>query len=187
MAPVTSGGSRGRWPSCLLLAVVSVCPLSSQTGNEYEVKAAFLYKFASFVEWPAEASNPPLGICVLGQDPFGPSLDRITRDKRVSGRPFMVRRLRPGEGVGECHILFIAASERPRLKQILDSRQGEPVLTVSDVPGFCESGGDINLALADNRVRLEINPAAMQRAGLLVSSRLLSLARLVREYEVAAR
>jgi hypothetical protein len=167
--------------------MLSVCALSAQSGSEYDVKAAFLYKFASFVEWPSEASNPPLCICVLGQDPFGPSLDRIVRDKSVNGRPFLIRRQRPGEGAGDCHILFIAGSERSRLKQILDSRQGEPVLTVSDVPGFCESGGGINLALAENRVRLEINPAAVQRAGLQVSSRLLSLARLVREGEAGTR
>ncbi|MDE3165063.1 MAG: YfiR family protein [Acidobacteriota bacterium] len=187
MAPVTQRRSRSPWPPCLVLALFGVCPLAAQAGSEYELKAAFLYKFASFVEWPREASNPPLCICVLGQDPFGPVLDRIVSGKRVNGRPFTVRRLRPGDPAQGCHILFIAASERRRLKEILDSRQGEPVLTVSDIPGFCETGGGINLALQDNRVRLEINPIAVERAGLQASSRLLALARLVRPNEAAPR
>jgi hypothetical protein len=174
------------WILCLCVGL-SAAPLRSQTGSEFEIKAAFLYKFASFVEWPHDARNLPISICVVGQDPFGSALDRVVQDKKLNGRAFVIRRIKPGEAIGECHILFISASERKRLKPELDRLQGAPVLTVGDMPAFCESGGAINFAMADNRVQLEINPTAAERAGLQLSSRLLSLAKIVRESPVGSR
>jgi hypothetical protein len=93
----------------------------------------------------------------------------------------LVRRLKTAEAATDCHILFIGASENKRLPQILTRLRGVPVLVVGDVAGFCESGGAINLVVFDNRVQLEINPASVERARLLLSSRLLSLARIVRD------
>jgi YfiR/HmsC-like len=171
------------WSLFLWIAV----PLWAQTGSEFEVKAAFLYKFASFVEWPHDARNLPVFICVAGQDPFGGALDRVVKGKTINGREFVIRRLKSGDAVGECHILFISGSERKRLRMALDRVQSAPVLTVGDMPEFCENGGAINFGVSDNRVQLEINPGATERAGLQVSSRLLSLAKIVREAPMGSR
>ncbi len=176
-----------RWLARLVLLSVWVPGAHPQTGSEYEVKAAFLYKFASFVEWPDADPARSLTICVAGRDPFGAALDRIVTGKTVKGRAFLIRRLKSGDPAKGCQILFIAASERRRLKSILDGLQSEPVLTVGDVPGFCESGGVVNLAVSENRVQLEISPAAAERAGLELSSRLLSLARIFRDLPMASR
>jgi len=180
----------GKWRRWLLrLAIPAVAAWSApcQTGSEYEVKAAFLYKFASFVEWPAGRLSLSVGICVAGRDPFGQELDRVVRGKTLNGREFLIRRLKPGEPAKDCQILFVGASERGRLRPMLEKLQAEPVLTVGDVPGFCESGGVVNFAVNDNRVQLEINPAAAERAGLRLSSRLLSLATILRDNPAAGR
>jgi hypothetical protein len=165
----------------LILLGLTLLPLHAQTGSEYEVKAAFLYKFASFVKWPEEVPKAPIGICVIGQDPFGGALDRVVKGKIINGAEFLIRRLKPSEPTGDCHMLFISASERKRLKPVLDRVQREKILTVGDVPGFCEHGGVVNFDVADNHVQLEINLKAAERAGLQLSSRLLSLARIVRD------
>jgi hypothetical protein len=153
--------------------------LSGQTATEYEVKAAFLYKFASFVAFPTQGSTAPICIGVIGEDPFGETLDAVVKDKTVNGRSFVIRRFNAGQDVEGCQILFISASEKRRLRGILDGLQAAPLLTVGDMPGFCESGGMVKFDLADDHVRLDINVKAAERARLQVSSKLLSLARLV--------
>ena len=164
-------------PVALLLAAGS--PLAAQVFNEYEVKAAMLYKFAGFVEWPAAPAGAPLCIGVLGHDPFGPALDRAIQGKSINGRPFVVRRFKIGRDTGNCQIVFVDSSEKKELREILDRLRREPVLTVGDTPGFCEDGGIVNLELADSHVHFQINPEAAELAGLVVSSKLLSLASIV--------
>jgi hypothetical protein len=173
---------------CLALLIFAGSRSFAQVANEYEVKAAFLYKFASFVEWPEEpgalsesgnSERQPAGsrrcIGIVGQDPFGAVLDDT-----VAGK-FAVRRFKPGQESDGCQILFLGASERRRLRAVLGRLRHAAVLTVGDMPGFCEQGGMINLGLADHRIRLEINPEAASRARLQLSSKLLSLARIVHE------
>lgn len=167
-----------RWFLSVLLWIA--VPLRSQTSSEFEVKAAFLYKFASFVEWPHDTPNLPISICVAGQDPFGGALDRVVQGKTINGREFVIRRLKSGDAGTECHILFVSSSERKRLRVTLDRAQGAAVLTVGDMPEFCQNGGAINFGVSDKRIQLEINPNAAERAGLQLSSRLLSLAKIVR-------
>ncbi len=169
-----------RASACLALLLLSCFPLAAQSAGEYELKAAFLYKFASFVEWPDALSNGPLCIGVVGQDPFGPALDEVVKGKSYHGRSFEIRRFKPGPESHKCQILFIGALEPKKLRAVLDGLQGAAVLTVGDVPGFCESGGMVNLGLAGNKVQLEINMEAAETAGLHLNSRLLSLARIVR-------
>jgi hypothetical protein len=168
-----------RWFLGLLVWIA--LPLHAQTGSEFEVKAAFLYKFASFVEWPHDMPNLPISICVVGQDPFGGALDRVVKGKTINGREFVIRRLKSGDAESECHILFVSGSERKRVRIELGRVQGAPVLTVGDMPDFCQNGGAINFGVSDNRIQLEINPNAAERVGLQLSSRLLSLAKIVRE------
>jgi hypothetical protein len=155
-----------------------------QVAGEYEVKAALLYKFASFVEWPPETSGSELCIGVVGQDPFGVILDQVVKGKSINGRGFILKRLKFGEDPAGCHILFVSASERAKLRPILDRLEAAGVLTVSDIPGFCRAGGMIGLEMSDQRVRFEINPDAAERGRLKLSSKLLSLARIVREERV---
>jgi len=161
----------------LLLAAGS--PVTAQVFKEYEVKAAMLYKFAGFIEWPGLPVGAPLCIGVLGNDPFGPALERAVQGKSTNGRPFVVRRFKTAQGTGHCQIVFVGSSEKKVLRETLDRLRREPVLTVGDSPGFCEDGGIINLELTDNHVHFQINPEAAELARLVVSSKLLSLASIV--------
>jgi hypothetical protein len=166
----------------MLMAVAgSTGRLSAQVANEYEVKAAFLYKFASFVEWPAESAQGLMCIAVLGQDPFGAALDQVVRGKSINGRAFSIQRFKSGQDATGCPIVFIGASEKSRVRSILDRLQGLGILTVSEIPGFCRDGGMIGFELLEQKVRFEINPEAAERARLKLSSKLLSVAKIVRE------
>ena len=154
--------------------------LFAQTAGEYELKAAFLYKFASFVVWPPASATGPLCIGIVGRDPFGPNLDRIVRGQTANGRPFRIQRFKALENIEGCEIVFISSSERRRLPSILDKLKREAVLTVGDVPEFCESGGIISFQLVGDRIHLTINLEAAERSNLQLSSRLLSLASVIR-------
>jgi YfiR/HmsC-like len=154
----------------------------AQSAGEYQIKAAFLFNFAKFVEWPPGSfsdASAPLQICVLGQDPFGEELRKITDQKIVNGRKLQVRDVIELAEARNCHILFIAASEKLSSKKILAGLHGASVLTVSDTKGFVGEGGVINFVLENDRVMFEVSPVAAERAGLKISSRLLSVAKLV--------
>jgi len=154
----------------------------SSTAGEYQVKAAFLYNFAKFVEWPPSSfsdASAPLRICVLGQDPFGEELGNITREKTVNGRKLEVDQVVDVQQARTCQILFIASSEKAQLKRIFESLRGTDALTVGDTKGFVEQGGMINFVLDNNRVQFEVNRTAAEQGGLKVSSKLLSVAKLV--------
>jgi hypothetical protein len=159
--------------------LVSWAPAGEQ--SEYEVKAAFLYNFTKFVDWPPEPkpAQDPVLICVVGDDPFGHSLDKILEGKLVNGRPLRVRRRSTAEEARTCAIAFISASEKAHLRSILETLKGASVLTVGDTAQFAEMGGVINFVLQDNRVHFEINVEAAKIQGLTISSRLLSLAKIV--------
>jgi len=147
--------------------------------GENEVKAAFLYNFAKFVEWPTSAfpdANSPLIIAVVGEDPFGEVLDRTVAGKLVRGRPLQVRRWKRMEDSQSCNILFVSASERGSLPDILRRIHNSPVLTVGEWEGFDEQGGMIRFLLRDNRIQFEINNRSATESGLKISSRLLGLA-----------
>lgn len=152
-------------------------PSESQRADEYKVKAAFLFNFAKFVEWPPQAfsgQGAPLTVCVLGLDPFGSLLDDTLKGRAVAGRPIAVRRipeLEPG-----CHVLFISGSERKRLALLTDRLRGTSVLTVSEEAGFTTVGGMIELFTAGESVQFNIEPAAVERSGLRASARLIELA-----------
>jgi hypothetical protein len=152
--------------------------------EEYQVKAAFLFNFAKFVEWPAEAfkaADQPLAICVLGQNPFGSSLDQAVEGKVLRNRKFVVLEITNTPPAGKCHILFVSSSERKRSRRVLEDVKTCCVLTVGETEEFIASGGMINLKLKDERVHLEIDPEAAERAGLRISSKLLSLAEIVKK------
>lgn len=151
--------------------------------EEYQVKAAFLFNFAKFVEWPAQAfksPGEPIGICVLGPNPFGSSLEKFVQGKVVGTRKFVVREVRDAQQAGDCHILFVSAEGWTRSLAVLGDIRKCCVLTVGEMEDFIAGGGMINLKLEDARVRVEINPNAAERAQLRISSKLLSLAEIRR-------
>jgi hypothetical protein len=152
---------------------------AAEASREYLIKAAFLYNFAKFTEWPAGSfpdSGAPLDICVFGEDPFGNALESIA-GKTIRGRKVAVHRVASIEAGAACHLLFISESEATRLARILESLRGRPVLTIADMPEFARSGGIINLKTnRKEKVRFEINVTIAKRAGLKFSSKLLSLA-----------
>jgi len=156
----------------------------AQEAIEYEVKAAFLYNFARFVEWPDAAfpaPDAPIVICVAGADPFGRALDDIVRDERVGRHPIAILRLAPSLPAEPCHLLFVSSSEQSRYGEVLAGVNRRRTVTVGDAPGFIDAGGLIRLFLEDGRVRFSINLAGLDAVEFHVSARLLKLARPVPE------
>jgi len=171
-------------PRRLLLAaaVLAACvALGGADGvGEYQVKAAFLYNFARFVDWPPGAARDgEINLCILGYDPFGEDTDMIA-GKSVGQAKLQVRRVTRQTSAG-CQMLFISGSEASELDAVLAGARGRPVLTVADTPGFAERGVVVNFYLEQGKVRFEINIDAAGRTGLNISSQLLRLARLVHD------
>ena len=150
---------------------------------EYQVKAAFLYNFAKFVDWPSAAfsgENSPLIIGVLGDDPFGDALDKTVEGKTVNDRKIVVRRYKQADDAKSCHILYVSRSEKKQVDKDLDRLDKTNTLTVGDMDQFLQRGGMVNFIIEDKKVRLEINPDAAERANLKVSSKLLQVAHIVK-------
>ena len=148
--------------------------------SEYQVKAAYLFNFLKFVQWPEDAFADPLApivIGIVGDDPFGDVLPQVITGKTVQGRDLVIRKYRAGESMRGSHILFINASEKKRIPQLLSSLRGSSVLTVADMDGFLDEGGMIQFLLENDHVRFAINLDAATRARLKISSKLLSVAR----------
>jgi len=165
----------------------------SSNSSEYLIKAGFIFNFAKFVEWPQTTfaqPDSPIVIGILGTDPFGAIIDQIVQDKKIGGRGFVVKRLKWGadpKDLKECKILFVGASERIHIDELVQIVRGLPILTVGETPGFAERGGVIRLVLEDNKVRFEVNVDAAHQAGLTISSRLLTLARIIQQAAVDTR
>jgi hypothetical protein len=159
----------------------------SSDSSEYLIKAGFIFNFAKFVEWPSTAfaqPDSPIVIGILGTDPFGSIIDKIVQDKKVGARGFVVKRLKWGADLKElngCKILFVGASERAHMDELVQIVRGLPILTVGETPGFAERGGVIRFVLEDNRVRFEVNVEAARQADLTISSRLLTLAKIIQQ------
>jgi hypothetical protein len=160
----------------LLLTAVPVLPAPAHAQDvplEYRVKAAYLFNFVKFVEWPAAAAAGPLTICVAGRNVFGDVLADTVSGETLDGRPLAVRViLEPDPG---CHILFVPRGAA--VTAYLRSSRGLPMLTVGESPDFLAQGGLVNFVLEGGNVRFEIAVEAAERAGLRISSRLLRLAR----------
>ncbi|HZS46541.1 MAG TPA: YfiR family protein [Blastocatellia bacterium] len=158
--------------------------LHAQAISDSQVKAAFLYNFAKFIDWPADAfssDSSPIVIGVVGNDPFGGALEQTTSGRSVNGRPIAIKRLRLGQDLRDCHILFVSVSEKRQLTAVMLSVKQASVLTVGDMDEFIDEGGVIRFLLEGDRVRFEINLAAAERARLKISSKLLSLAKSVKK------
>jgi hypothetical protein len=169
------------------LGILAFCWLAAwparaaEVSPEYQVKAAFLLNFTRFIEWPQSAfssPNAPFRICIAGRDPFGGALTAIIGGERVNSHPLMVEKLEGGQvSFSHCPMIFFPRSENNEAALI--PRLGRGVLTVGETEDFLRIGGIIRFVLENNRVRFDVNQTAARRAGLLISSRLLKIARYV--------
>ena len=147
--------------------------------QEYQVKAAYLYKFAPFIDWPANAfatPSSPMVVCVVGDDPFGRMLDQAVAGQKLGSRPLEVRRLGRADKAAGCHIVYLGGSKAQTIGDGLASIRGAPVLTVTDEARNAEERGVIHFVVRGRNVRFQIDEEAAQRNGLNISSKLLSLA-----------
>jgi hypothetical protein len=162
--------------------MLGVAPTArAQSAPEPALKAAFLYNFAKFAEWPADAAPAdPLTICVFGDAAIADALDETVKGRTVDGRKATVVRVKP-DGFRGCHVLYVAGLDAKRAQAIVDELKGAPVLTVGDREQFAQSGGIAGLFVEQGRMRFAINIEAAQRCRLRISSRLLSLAKIVKD------
>ena len=186
LSPATVAGrprfGRVPWLLGMVVLLLSNAGAQSPTAGEYQVKAAFLYNFAKFIEWPPSSfsdASAPLQICIFGRDPFGEGLRNITSNKTINGRKIEIDTVVDLQHARSCHILFIASSVPMPVKDIVEGLRGASVLTVGDTKGFAEQGGMINFVLENDRVQFEVNRKAADQVGLKISSKLLSVAKLV--------
>jgi hypothetical protein len=175
-----------RLPTLLLvlLCLPSMQAADLGSADEYEIKAAMILNLTRFVEWPAARmgdGNAPFVIGILGHDPFGKDLDKQLAGRSVGGHPVVIQRLVNGVHAETCHILFVTRGERRKLDEIAPVLAKASVLTVGDGDKFASSGSVFGLVLRESRVQLEVNLSAAQRNGLVVSSRLLKLATVIKE------
>jgi len=169
------------------LVAVMLCPsvrAQSEQPGEYQLKAAFLFNFAKFVDWPPgtfATADSPFTICILGQDPFGHELEDSLRGKTIATRPILVRRCQSDAEARACQILFVSRSQNRQMPDILQGLRGINVLVVGESEGFAAGGGTIEFVLEQDHIRFRINPDAAARAGLTISSKLLALATIVHD------
>lgn len=160
----------------------SPAPEQESAALERRVKAAFLYKFAGFVEWPESAfprPDAPITIAVVGSDAFASELTQAVAGRTISNRLLEVKRIGPGEPLDAIHMLFVERSEQRRLGQLAQAVRSRPVLIVSESQGALSQGSVINFVLAERRVRFEVSLDAAEKSGLRLSSRLLAVAQQV--------
>ena len=151
----------------------------------YNLKAVFLYSFGRYIEWPANSFQSPKDafvIGVLGEDPFGGTLDQIARSKQIQGRPIVVQRFETLDNYKSCHILFMSKTTPTEQQQDTIRRlQDRAVLLVGETPGFIDWGGTVNFYLDQDTVRFELNLSATKQQGLEIDAKLLNLAKIVKK------
>lgn len=166
----------------IAILVGAATPLSARAEEpllyEYRIKAAFLYNFVKFIQWPESAfidPESPVFICILGEEPLMEALQNLTA-KTVRGRRIVISHIKNIRSFKECHILFVAESKKSRIKHTISKFKGSPVLTVSDMDDFVKAGGMIGMVRVENKIRFQINLVSAQDSGLTISSQLLKLA-----------
>jgi hypothetical protein len=161
------------------LLPVAMCQVAAAADGEleYKVKAGYIWNFAKFVDWPAQAlpESAPITICVVGPDPFGEILENTVHDKSVLGHAFAVRHIAKGPVPPGCHIAFLAFADRKKQADMAQAAAASGALTVGDSRGFAELGGMIEFVIERNRIRFEINSGPAKSAGLRISSELMKL------------
>ena len=163
----------------LVFALTPPARAQSSVEREYEIKAAYLFNFINYIDWPADTLPPAGGtitIGIIGESPFGTALDPLN-GKQIKGRSLAVKPIASAKDAGQCQIIFICPSEKARLAELLGELKDSRILTVSEISGFAQQGGIINFVSERNKVRFEINLEAARRIQLTISSELLKLAK----------
>jgi hypothetical protein len=166
----------------VLHALFAAAPVFAQADRELEIKAAYVYKFGSFVEWPPSAFAGPDGafiIGVIGADALAAELERVVSGRPIQDRSVVVRRLRRGEPFGRLHVLFVGQAEAARLPEILAAAKGHGVLTVTETDNALAQGSMINFVAVEHKVRFDVALPPAERDKLKISARLLAVARKV--------
>lgn len=180
----TIGVCARRVSAAVLSLLLTPTALTAQTASAPALKAAFVYNFAKFTEWPADAAKTgPLTICVLGDMLIADELDSTVKGRAIDGREVVVVRAQ-SDALRACHVLYLSGFDARRWQQIIDDLKSAPVLTVSDADHFAEAGGIAGLFVDNGKMRFAVNVEAAKRARLQISSRLLSLAKLVKDERV---
>ena len=165
---------------CLWLACSELVTAEENADfTDYQVKAGYLYNFTKFTDWPSNAfaaADSPIIIGIVGDDPFGKILDDLVKGEIVHGHPLVIKRLNSNDNLQSCHVLFICRNEKEQLPALLQKLKGSHVLTVGEDNRFLDKGGMINFVLVQEKVKLEVNAAVAEEAGLQISSKLLKLA-----------
>ena len=155
------------------------------SSKVYEIKAAFIYNFAQFTQWPdsAFASNDsPFVLAFIGDSPLGPALEQVLDGKSIAGHPIVLKHLDMASQISGCHLLFVSESADSHLDDIFNAIGNQPILTVGETTKFMVAGGIIRFFIADGRIRFEIDPDAADKAALRLSSRLMSLATIFKKH-----
>lgn len=174
-----------RWTMVALIASclsVSASVQAADSRIEHRIKAAFLFNFARFIEWPvAKLSNDdsPFQICVYGDDSFGAVLDETISGKTVGEHPLSVVKTVNVSDLRACEIVYISSSESGRFASVINDLKGANTLLVNDHPDFIKQGGMIRFVVVDRKLRFEVNPEAAKREQLKISSKLLRVAKIV--------
>jgi hypothetical protein len=163
-----------------MTAVVSLP--AQRAVDEPGLKAAYMQQFAKFIEWPGDADAPaaPRVFC-MSDAVVADAADGLGADRRIGGRPAIVKRVQPGDDLRPCSILFVSGSSADRIRTFLDATRDLSVFTVGDAPSFTQAGGMLHFFVDQSRMKFAVNPAAAQRAGLKLSSQLLSLATIIKK------
>ncbi|MDO8586857.1 MAG: YfiR family protein [Armatimonadota bacterium] len=170
--------------TCALVALQIVSRASCRAPGEYDIKAAFLYNFSQFVEWPSSAfkdANSPIVIAVLGDDPFGRALDEVVQEQPTGGRRIIVKRFARPRDIDHCQVLFVSTSEKNIEKSALELLNGKSVLTVGETRDFIKHGGIIRFTVEKRKIGLEVNLERARSENLKMSSKLLKIAKVVKE------
>ena len=167
----------------ILSVIFSYTALHAQSELEYKIKAIFLYNFSKYIYWLDTDTSENFKIGVFGDSEIIAPLREIAAKKTVSNRKIRIEHYTTLEDSIDCHILFISASEKEQIKPLLQKLKNKSILTVSEAPGFTNKGGSVNFIIKEGKVKLEINPKALSRAGLFASAQLLRLAILTEGHE----
>jgi hypothetical protein len=160
--------------------------MAGQSVNEIEVKAVYVYNFASFVTWPSSpehTSGQPFRICALGENPVSRLLPKVIEGEKIHGRPMVFQAITDSDIPKGCQILFVASKDRDSVAGVLNKVRNQPILTVGEQNGLAREGGHIEFGLNDNRIRLIINRQRVEQSGLRVSAKLYRLAEVLEPEE----
>jgi hypothetical protein len=156
---------------------------AAQSVSAPELRAAFLFNFVKFTGWPSESlpQAAPVVVCIVGDEHVADAFEALTKDQTVDGRRLTTRRMKRDDAVAGCHLLYAAELDARRARDVVSGSAGQAVLTVSDFTEFVEVGGVASFFVENGKMRFAVNPDAVERARLRISSKLLGLARIVRD------